>query len=197
MPAYANLHLALEAMRVRALSHAQGSDQLERTPPYDGDSESTEPPRILILGPPNSGKTSVAKILINYAVRAGQDWCPFLINVDPSEVSSVQLLCASISDGVLGRSYASRHSFCFTHFRTSSDIHPCTYTWFFFNKCPNSRVVKFASPSCLLVRTRGDKTKWAPLRQIDPELGRERLGQAGGRPTRLFLLQLFFICTAD
>ncbi|PSS31060.1 hypothetical protein PHLCEN_2v2392 [Hermanssonia centrifuga] len=85
MPAYANLHLALEAMRVRALSHAQGSDELERTPPYDGDSESAEPPRILILGPPNSGKTSVAKILINYAVRAGQDWCPFLINVDPSE----------------------------------------------------------------------------------------------------------------
>ncbi|KAA1469407.1 hypothetical protein DENSPDRAFT_835025 [Dentipellis sp. KUC8613] len=69
MAAYANVHLALEAMRVRAVA------------PADDD----EPPRVLVLGPENSGKTSVCKILTNYAVRAGQDWVPLYVNVDPAE----------------------------------------------------------------------------------------------------------------
>lgn len=81
MAAYANLHIAFEQMRVRALRTLHGS------PPHDDDpSANTEPPRVLILGPENSGKTTVSKILINYAVRAGQGWSPLLVNVDPSEV---------------------------------------------------------------------------------------------------------------
>ncbi|KAF9469333.1 Pre-mRNA cleavage complex II protein Clp1-domain-containing protein [Collybia nuda] len=80
MAAYANLHIAFEQMRVRALR------TLHRSPSYDDDpSANTEPPRVLILGPENSGKTTVSKILINYAVRAGQGWSPLLVNVDPSE----------------------------------------------------------------------------------------------------------------
>ena len=82
MIAYANVHMALEAMRVRALAAVHGS------PLPDGDGEEgTDPPRVLVLGPENSGKTSVCKILTNYAVRTGQDWMPMLVNVDPSEVS--------------------------------------------------------------------------------------------------------------
>ena len=82
MAAYANLHIAFEQMRVRALSTVHGS------PNSDDDSEDhDDPPRVLVLGPENSGKTTVCKILINYAVRAGQDWSPLLANVDPSEVS--------------------------------------------------------------------------------------------------------------
>lgn len=82
MAAYANLHIAFEQMRVRALRTLHGS------PSHDDDpSANTEPPRVLILGPENSGKTTVSKILINYAVRAGQGWSPLLVNVDPSEVS--------------------------------------------------------------------------------------------------------------
>jgi polyribonucleotide 5'-hydroxyl-kinase len=82
MAAYANLHIAFEQMRVRALRSIHGSPNSE-----DDSSANADPPRVLVLGPENSGKTTVCKILINYAVRAGQDWSPMLINVDPSEVS--------------------------------------------------------------------------------------------------------------
>lgn len=81
MRTYANLHLALEQMRVRALRQIRGSP----VPSYD--TSRSDPPRVLVLGPEHSGKTTVCKILTNFAVRAGQGWSPFLVNVDPSEVS--------------------------------------------------------------------------------------------------------------
>lgn len=85
MAAYANVHIALEQMRVRALRAYHNS------PPSSGDEDYPPeadplPPRVLILGPENAGKTTVSKILVNYAVRAGQDWSPVLVNVDPNEV---------------------------------------------------------------------------------------------------------------
>ncbi|KAF9053057.1 Pre-mRNA cleavage complex II protein Clp1-domain-containing protein [Panaeolus papilionaceus] len=79
MQVYGNLHIALEQKRVRALRQIRGS------PVPAQDRASQDPPRVLILGPDDSGKTSLAKILVNYAVRAGQNWTPFLANVDPSE----------------------------------------------------------------------------------------------------------------
>ncbi|THH17124.1 hypothetical protein EW146_g3646 [Bondarzewia mesenterica] len=85
MYAYANAHLALEAMRVRALRALHGSPP-PTSPPETKQDAPSEPPRVLVLGPENSGKTTVCKILINYAVRAGQDWTPLYVNVDPSEV---------------------------------------------------------------------------------------------------------------
>ena len=89
MAAYGNVHIALEQMRVRALSKIRGSPL---PPGQDNvDPKLTEPPRVLILGPENAGKTTVAKILANYTVRAGQGWSPLLANVDPSEVSC--MLC--------------------------------------------------------------------------------------------------------
>ncbi|KAJ6502225.1 Pre-mRNA cleavage complex II protein Clp1-domain-containing protein [Mycena sanguinolenta] len=80
MTAYANLHIAFEQMRVRALRDLRGSPvpDYERNKPAD-------PPRVLVLGPENSGKTTICKLLINYAVRAGQGWSPLLINTDPAE----------------------------------------------------------------------------------------------------------------
>ena len=83
MAAYANVHMVLEKMRLRAQCVVNGSPP----PPGDDDGNEPEPPRVLILGPENSGKTSVCKILANYAIRAGQDWEPVYVNVDPSEVS--------------------------------------------------------------------------------------------------------------
>lgn len=84
MRAYANVHLALEQRRARALQAIIGS------PASDDENadalELSEPPRVLVLGPESSGKTTVSKILTNYCVRAGQDWCPVLVNVDPTEV---------------------------------------------------------------------------------------------------------------
>ncbi|KZT26576.1 hypothetical protein NEOLEDRAFT_1196965 [Neolentinus lepideus HHB14362 ss-1] len=78
MAAYANVHTALEQRRVRALQAIRGS-------PISDDSVPAEPPRVLVLGPANSGKTTVCKILTNYAVRTGQGWSPILVNVDPNE----------------------------------------------------------------------------------------------------------------
>ncbi|TFK42324.1 Pre-mRNA cleavage complex II protein Clp1-domain-containing protein [Crucibulum laeve] len=80
MAAYANVHLAFEQMRVRALGALHGE------PPHPDHADAgTEPPRVLVLGPENSGKTTVCKILTNYTVRAEQGWTPMLANVDPSE----------------------------------------------------------------------------------------------------------------
>ena len=86
MNAYGNVHIALEAMRIRALAVAQGSVVSEDDDPTG--TGTSDPPRVLVLGPENAGKTTVCKILTNYAVRAGQNWTPVLVNVDPSEVSS-------------------------------------------------------------------------------------------------------------
>ncbi|KAH6918292.1 cleavage/polyadenylation factor ia subunit Clp1p [Coprinopsis sp. MPI-PUGE-AT-0042] len=99
MSAYANVHTALEQMRVRALCKAKGIP-LPQVPQQqygrpggvsaaaakaNADPKLSEPPRVLVLGPENSGKTTVCKILVNYAVRTGQGWKPILVNVDPSE----------------------------------------------------------------------------------------------------------------
>ncbi|KAJ7343155.1 Pre-mRNA cleavage complex II protein Clp1-domain-containing protein [Mycena albidolilacea] len=80
MAAYANLHIAFEQMRVRSLRDLRGSP----VPDYERD-KPIDPPRVLVLGPENSGKTTICKLLINYAVRAGQGWSPLLINTDPAE----------------------------------------------------------------------------------------------------------------
>ena len=85
MRTYANLHVALEQMRVSALSHIRGIS----VPPRE--KSNWDPPRVLVVGPEHSGKTTVCKILTNYAVRAGQNWSPFFVNIDPSEVRCLYL----------------------------------------------------------------------------------------------------------
>jgi hypothetical protein len=50
---------------------------------------STEAPRVLVLGPESAGKTSLCKILTNYAVRMGVPRSPVYVNLDPSEASVV------------------------------------------------------------------------------------------------------------
>ncbi|KAJ5159928.1 mRNA cleavage and polyadenylation factor clp1 [Penicillium canariense] len=62
---YSNMHFALESMR----QEAQGSGK-------DG-------PRVLLLGPDNAGKTSLAKILTAYATKVGGQ--PLVVNLDPTE----------------------------------------------------------------------------------------------------------------
>lgn len=81
MTAYMNLHLAFEQMRVKALKATRNSPT-----PDDVEGLPSGPPRILVLGPEDSGKTTACKILTNYAVRAGQGWSPMFVGVDPSEV---------------------------------------------------------------------------------------------------------------
>ncbi|KDN51048.1 hypothetical protein RSAG8_00677, partial [Rhizoctonia solani AG-8 WAC10335] len=71
-----NIHTALEEMRIRA-HRALTANQAETA--------KSRPPRVLVLGPENSGKTSACKIWCNYAVR-GRSWCPTLVNLDVSDV---------------------------------------------------------------------------------------------------------------
>ncbi|KAI0797538.1 hypothetical protein C8Q75DRAFT_738679 [Abortiporus biennis] len=88
MSAYSNLHIAFEAMRVKALLHTRITTYPDTATAQDIADDSDGPsdaPRILILGPECSGKTTVTKLLLNYATRAGQGWSPMLVNVDPSE----------------------------------------------------------------------------------------------------------------
>ncbi|KAK2746321.1 Cleavage polyadenylation factor subunit clp1 [Myotisia sp. PD_48] len=65
MVEYANVHFGLETMRDE--SKAAGR----------------EGPRVLILGPDDAGKTSLAKILTGYATKMGRQ--PFVVNIDPAE----------------------------------------------------------------------------------------------------------------
>lgn len=93
MVAYMNLHLAFEQMRVTSLRRTRNSPSLDRNEAVpDG------PPRVLVLGPENAGKTSACKVLVNYAVRAGQGWAPMFVNVDPSEVNAGHVCPCRIVD---------------------------------------------------------------------------------------------------
>lgn len=95
MTACINLHLALEHMRTRALAHRRDSPTLD-----EWDDDSFDPPRIMVVGPENAGKTTICKILANYAMRSGQGWCPMFVNVDPSEVTCLFLhadVCVQLS----------------------------------------------------------------------------------------------------
>ncbi|KAF8320602.1 uncharacterized protein EI90DRAFT_2606309 [Cantharellus anzutake] len=76
-----NLHLLLEQMRIRAHRSSNGT-------PSDDDKKpekSSNPPRVLVVGPENSGKTTAAKVLLNYAVRSPAEWQPILVNLDTSD----------------------------------------------------------------------------------------------------------------
>lgn len=78
MVSYSNLHVVFEQMRIRAKNHTGHP------------STAPEPPRVLIIGPEDSGKTTAAKILTNYSVRVPRVCTPVLVNVDPSEVRRLQ-----------------------------------------------------------------------------------------------------------
>lgn len=77
MVALSNIHAAFERMRVLA-HRALTANQPETT--------ESRPPRVLVIGPENSGKTSACKTWCNYAVRGGRGWCPTLINLDVGDV---------------------------------------------------------------------------------------------------------------
>ena len=65
MVQYVNTHFALEKLRDEASRSKQ-----------DG-------PRVLVVGPNNSGKTSLVKLLTAYAIKLGRD--PMVINTDSRE----------------------------------------------------------------------------------------------------------------
>ncbi|RKP03872.1 hypothetical protein CXG81DRAFT_9008 [Caulochytrium protostelioides] len=67
MNMYLTLHMAIEQQRERA--------ELNTGPP----------PRIMIIGPSDAGKTTLCRILLNYAIK--QSRFPTFVNLDPSQPS--------------------------------------------------------------------------------------------------------------
>ncbi|RDW69328.1 mRNA cleavage and polyadenylation factor [Coleophoma cylindrospora] len=65
MIAYVNTHFALEKLRQQAQQDGK------------------EGPRVLVVGPSNSGKTSLMKLLTSYAIRMGRQ--PLVVNTDSRE----------------------------------------------------------------------------------------------------------------
>ncbi|CED82685.1 mRNA cleavage and polyadenylation factor IA/II complex, subunit CLP1 [Phaffia rhodozyma] len=94
-PALSNLHLALEGQRLRAhryqtnrartLKQASPAERAEAEASEWMDPELEDSPRLMVLGPEGSGKTTVCKTLINWTVRAGRESSPLFVNLDPSE----------------------------------------------------------------------------------------------------------------
>lgn len=82
-PALLSLHLALERLRIlarRTLSATNGSHE-------DSYEQIHRGPRVMVLGPPSSGKTSIVKGLVNLATGSGMGWTPAVVGLDPSSVS--------------------------------------------------------------------------------------------------------------
>lgn len=67
-PALVSLHMALEKQRILA-RRGQGQG-----------------PRIMVLGPPSSGKSTLVKSLVNMASGSGMGWSVGVAGLDPSSV---------------------------------------------------------------------------------------------------------------
>ncbi|CAD6209063.1 GSCOCG00003707001-RA-CDS [Cotesia congregata] len=89
MHAYLNAHLALEAMRDEAnkkyLAEINGREEAKKKDDDAKKKEATEPsnvrgPIVMIVGPKNVGKSTLCRILLNYAVRSGRS--PILVDLD-------------------------------------------------------------------------------------------------------------------
>ncbi|KAJ3068177.1 hypothetical protein HDU98_008673 [Podochytrium sp. JEL0797] len=76
MQSYLNLHLGVEGVRRDAARFRTSANELEG-------------PRVMVLGPPDVGKTSVCKILMNYSVKMGHP--QMYVDLDVTETSGLSL----------------------------------------------------------------------------------------------------------
>jgi polyribonucleotide 5'-hydroxyl-kinase len=77
-PQLTSIHLALERTRLLARRFGKGVSNEEGV---------ERGPRIMVVGPPSSGKSSVVKALTNMALGTGMGWTPTIVGLDPSSVS--------------------------------------------------------------------------------------------------------------
>jgi len=81
---YVNTHAQLEAMRDEALGSYLDTTGNSSSGNGNGNtSGSGSGPRVLVVGPQDSGKTSVVKVLTAYAVKLGRN--PMLVDLDVSQ----------------------------------------------------------------------------------------------------------------
>lgn len=93
-----SLHLALE--RLRILARRAGNVTVEPGPSGGPSPAVTNPaargPRVMVLGPPSSGKTTVVKNLVNMALGSGVGWNVGVAGLDPSSVGYDSLIGANL-----------------------------------------------------------------------------------------------------
>lgn len=87
-PFILSVHLALERRRILAKRNinartAYGQDDQDEKVLSDQE----RGPRVMVLGPANSGKSTMVKGLLNLAVGSGMGWSPGVIGLDPGTVS--------------------------------------------------------------------------------------------------------------
>ncbi|WWD02415.1 hypothetical protein V865_000454 [Kwoniella europaea PYCC6329] len=82
-PQLLNVHLALERNRILA------KRQLFSSGPSNGVERVERGPRVMIMGPPSSGKTTVVKNLVNLALSSGMGWTVGVGGLDPSSPSNL------------------------------------------------------------------------------------------------------------
>ena len=86
----ANIALLLEQRRLKAwgLGQPSGESSQSVSVPSKSSGKAPNPPRVLVIGPESSGKTTLCKTLTNYAVRTLPGWTPILVNLDTNDVRS-------------------------------------------------------------------------------------------------------------
>jgi hypothetical protein len=109
VPTYYNAHLALEQLRVSCRpppSFLPSDDPIRSLHPSQQEDE-TLGPRVLVVGETGSGKSTLCKSLINWAIRMGKarrdgDWTDYgegrkvmFVNLDPADVRHRLLLLSS------------------------------------------------------------------------------------------------------
>lgn len=83
---FVNTHAQLEALRDEALSQS-GANGGDGSPSGNGSGNGSgarhQGPRVMIVGPPESGKSSLCKTLVAYAVKVGRT--PLWVDLDPND----------------------------------------------------------------------------------------------------------------
>jgi hypothetical protein len=168
MSAYANLHIALEQMRVRALAALHGSPISD----HGGAPASTsDPPRVLVLGPENSGKTTICKILTNYAVSANQSWAPVLANVDPGSVGLCLYPYSARTEIFPGCVDHTRYGVRYLRRISYRHIFAGGTTWHLCHIATDASSLKRVAAARLLVWAYQRSKESSLARSLDPQLG--------------------------
>ncbi|KAK1748427.1 pre-mRNA cleavage complex II protein Clp1, partial [Skeletonema marinoi] len=110
--AYVNTHAQLEAMRDEALAallpatNPQQGMLSDNKNDGDNDNSDVEGPRVLLVGPADCGKSSLARVLSSYAVKLGRT--PLLVDLDASQnmlsVPGTMAVCPISADGISAES---------------------------------------------------------------------------------------------
>lgn len=164
---YVNTHAQLEALRDDAVSAAAAATAASSANPAPKEtatsSESLDGPRVLICGPPESGKTSLCKILVAYACKVGR--CPFWVDLDPAD-NSISVP-GTLSVAPMHRLAASVESFA----TTSGPLPPPTASVSSSSSAPSGSAsntsINTSSPPMVL---------WhGSINQLDPQLFRAQV----------------------